>query len=74
MLAGYPVQVRLQPEELSAVDEYRRSYANPPSRGEAVRRLTRTGLKYREADKSEPFNNLKPRPAWACRPRGPTAS
>jgi hypothetical protein len=45
MSAGYPLQVRLQREELSAVDEYRRSYTNPPSRGEAVRRLTRAGLK-----------------------------
>jgi hypothetical protein len=52
MPAGYPLQVRLQPEELSAVDEYRRSYTNPPSRGEAVRRLTRAALKYREAGKS----------------------
>jgi hypothetical protein len=52
MPAGYPLQVRLQLDELNAVDEYRRAQTNPPSRGEAVRRLTRAGLKHIGTDES----------------------
>jgi hypothetical protein len=35
MTAGTPVQVRLQDDELSALDSYRREKLNPPSRRRA---------------------------------------
>jgi hypothetical protein len=45
MSAGKPIQVRLQDEELRALDEFRRGKLNPPSRAEALRDLARTALR-----------------------------
>jgi hypothetical protein len=44
MAIGTPVQVRLQNEELHALDEFRRQHANPPSRAAAGRELIRRAL------------------------------
>ena len=44
MSAGTPVQVRLQDDELDALDRYRREKSNPPTRGRALRELTRVAL------------------------------
>jgi len=45
MPAGHQIQIRVQPAELRAIDQYRRAHENPPSRGEAVRELMRVGLR-----------------------------
>jgi hypothetical protein len=47
MPAGTPVQVRLQDQELDAVDRYRREKSNPPSRAQAARELIRDALNRR---------------------------
>jgi hypothetical protein len=44
MVAGTPVQVRLQDDELSALDRYRREKLNPPSRSRALRELANFAL------------------------------
>ena len=44
MSAGTPVQVRLQDDELDALDRYRREKLNPPTRGRALRELARIAL------------------------------
>lgn len=41
---GTPIMVRLQPEQLSAVDEWAGEQADAPSRPEAIRRLVDKGL------------------------------
>jgi hypothetical protein len=41
---GTPVQVRLQPEPLDAVDKWRRDQPDLPGRSEAIRRLTALAL------------------------------
>jgi hypothetical protein len=38
-MRGTPVLVRLQPEQLKAIDAWRRDQEHPPSRPEALRRL-----------------------------------
>jgi hypothetical protein len=47
MPAGTPVQVRLQDQERDALDQYRREFTNPPSRGQAARELIRRALSER---------------------------
>jgi len=44
MPANIPVQVRFPADELSALDDYRRSQRNAPSRAQAVRELALVGL------------------------------
>jgi hypothetical protein len=44
MPAGTPIQVRLQDEELEALDGYRRKKLNPPSRSRALRELANFAL------------------------------
>jgi hypothetical protein len=44
MPAGTPIQVRLQGEELAALDRRRREQPNPPSRGSELRKLIRAVL------------------------------
>jgi hypothetical protein len=44
MVAGTPVQVRLQNDELSALDSYRREKVNPPFRSRALRELANFAL------------------------------
>jgi hypothetical protein len=44
MRAGTPIQVRLQGEELAALDRRRREQPNPPSRGSELRKLIRAVL------------------------------
>jgi hypothetical protein len=44
MPAGTPIQVRLQDDELGALDSYRRERLNPPSRGRALRELAHIAL------------------------------
>jgi hypothetical protein len=44
MPAGTPIQVRLQDEELQALDGYRREKLNPPSRSRALRELANFAL------------------------------
>jgi hypothetical protein len=39
------VMVRMPPDDVSAVDEWRRKEPDLPSRPEAIRRLVRLGLK-----------------------------
>jgi hypothetical protein len=41
---GTPVQVRLSEIELAAVDSFRKSEADLPSRPEAIRRLVKAAL------------------------------
>ena len=41
---GTPVQVRLQPNDLVAVDDWRRKQVDLPSRPEAIRRLVEVAL------------------------------
>jgi hypothetical protein len=48
---GTPVQVRLQPEPLDAVDEWRRQQPDLPNRAEALRRLTTLALEAEAAKK-----------------------
>jgi hypothetical protein len=45
MSTGTPIQVRLQSEELDALDRYRREKPNPPTRGKALRELARAALR-----------------------------
>jgi hypothetical protein len=52
MPAGTPVQVRLQDRERNALDEYRREFPNPPTRGQAARDLIRCALTDRLASAS----------------------
>ncbi|MCK1437379.1 hypothetical protein [Bradyrhizobium sp. 15] len=42
---GTLVGVRLQPDDLSAVDEWRDKQSDAPTRPEAIRRLVEIGLK-----------------------------
>jgi hypothetical protein len=44
MPAGTPVQVRLQRDELEAIDQRRRNQPNPPTRGSELRKLIRAAL------------------------------
>lgn len=44
MSAGTPIQVRLQSEELDALDRRRRKQPNPPTRGSELRKLIRAVL------------------------------
>jgi hypothetical protein len=44
MPPGTPIQLRLPEEELDALDQYRRKFSNPPSRGRAARELVRCAL------------------------------
>jgi hypothetical protein len=44
MPAGTPIQVRLQRDELDALDRRRRKQANPPTRGSELRKLIRAVL------------------------------
>ncbi len=39
-----PIQIRLQIVELAAIDSYRRTRTNPPSRPHAIRKLLRQAL------------------------------
>jgi hypothetical protein len=39
-----PVQVRFQTDELAAIDEYRRTLPNPPTRPQAIRDVLRNAL------------------------------
>jgi hypothetical protein len=43
MSTGYPLQIRLRDDELSALDNYRREKPNPPSRAQALRELAHKG-------------------------------
>jgi hypothetical protein len=57
MPVGKPVQVRLQEDELRALDEYRRARANPPTRGGAGRELICSALSLdAPGDKDAPHN------------------
>lgn len=44
MPVGTPIQVRLQNEELDALDRRRRKQPNPPTRGSELRKLIRAVL------------------------------
>jgi hypothetical protein len=44
MPAGTPVQVRLQRDELNAIDQRRRNQPDPPTRGCELRKLIRAAL------------------------------
>jgi hypothetical protein len=48
MSTGHPVQARLKPDELSDLDEWRRSQPNPPTRGGALRKLVSIALRSAE--------------------------
>jgi hypothetical protein len=50
---GTPVMVRLQPEQLSAIDALRREHENLPSRPEMIRRLVERDLRTEEARKGK---------------------
>jgi hypothetical protein len=39
-----PIQIRFQTDELTAIDAYRRTQSNPPSRPQAIRELLRNAL------------------------------
>jgi hypothetical protein len=42
-----PIQIRFQTDELAAIDAYRRTQSNPPSRPQAIRELLRNVLSER---------------------------
>jgi hypothetical protein len=44
-----PIQIRFQSEELAALDSYRRSQLNPPTRPQAIRDLLRRVLDHGDA-------------------------
>ena len=54
MPLGKPIQVRLQDDELRALDEYRRTCADPPTRSRAGRELICRSLKIAIYETSEP--------------------
>jgi hypothetical protein len=39
-----PIQIRFETDELAAIDAYRRTQLNPPSRPQAIRELLRYAL------------------------------
>jgi hypothetical protein len=39
-----PIQIRFQSDELAAIDAYRRTQSNPPSRPQAIRELLKGAL------------------------------
>jgi hypothetical protein len=41
---GTPIQVRTQPDQLAAIDDWRRKQPDLPSRAEAIRRLVEQAL------------------------------
>jgi hypothetical protein len=43
------IHVRIENELLRAIDEYRRSAADPPTRPDAIRQLVQLGLMARQA-------------------------
>jgi hypothetical protein len=45
MAIGHPIQVRLQPHELEALDQYRREQRSPATRARTVRELACRALK-----------------------------
>ena len=48
-MAEYPqIGVRVEPEFLKAIDEWRRKQEDVPTRPEAIRRLVELGLRTRE--------------------------
>jgi hypothetical protein len=44
-----PIQIRFQSTELAAIDSYRRSQLNPPSRPQAVREFLRRALDHEDS-------------------------
>jgi hypothetical protein len=42
-----PIQIRFELDELAAIDSYRRTQANPPTRPQAIRDLLRHALSKR---------------------------
>jgi hypothetical protein len=44
------IHVRIENELLRAIDEYRRSAADPPTRPDAIRQLVQLGLMARQAE------------------------
>ena len=42
-----PIQIRVQNDELAAIDAYRRNQSNPPTRPQAARELIRYALNQR---------------------------
>jgi hypothetical protein len=42
-----PIQIRFELDELAAIDSYRRTQANPPTRPQAIRDLLRHALSER---------------------------
>jgi len=47
-VTGTPVQVRLQPSQLSELDEWRRMQPDLPNRSEALRRMMEIALKVKK--------------------------
>jgi len=43
-MSNVPIQIRLADQDCAALDQYRRSQANPPTRPEAIRELLRKAL------------------------------
>jgi hypothetical protein len=43
-MSNVPIQIRLPDKDCAALDQYRRSQANPPTRPEAIRSLLRKAL------------------------------
>jgi hypothetical protein len=45
---GTPVLVRMQPDPLAALDDWRRKQADTPTRAEAIRRLVDLGMRVKK--------------------------
>ena len=43
-MSNIPIQIRMPDKDRAALDEWRRSQANPPTRPEAIRQLLRKAL------------------------------
>jgi hypothetical protein len=43
-MSNIPIQIRIPDKDCAALDEWRRSQANPPTRPEAIRQLLRKAL------------------------------
>jgi hypothetical protein len=53
MVEKTPIQILLQNDELAAIDAYRRTQPNPPTRPQAIRDVLRNALSHASAPGAE---------------------
>ena len=52
-MSNVPIQIRLTDKDCAALDQYRRSQTNPPTRPEAIRALLRKALALGDPHRAE---------------------